>query len=212
MRQPKMFLALVLVFTALCGQASAISGQRYDTFLQNYQDDVTFININDTRHLLPLVFSTHPSEQNDGRIYYELLGDVLSASVRTDPSGEIIEFCQITMTAPLGMSYGSAQYNDFAISGYHSYALLMAMHSATEALDRYALVVDVLDGMARGDGSYKTQLGVYTLTCTRVENCATLIFENTQSQSLPGLDPQQSAPPASPEPSQEGGEGTSQAG
>ena len=65
-----------------------------------------------------------------GHRMYELLGDVLRVTIRLDQSNQIIERCEIVLTAPAGMSYGTSEYNDFVTSGYHSYALLMAMHTA----------------------------------------------------------------------------------
>ena len=62
----------------------------------------------------------------------ELLGDVLRVTIRLDQSNKVIETCEIVLTAPPGMSYGTSEYNDFTTSGYHSYALLMAMHTAAD--------------------------------------------------------------------------------
>jgi len=165
-------LALLLPTCAL-----ALNGQTYTKFDEYYKADVTFINDNDNRHLLPMVLSQRKSTANDGRIYYDLIGDVLNVTVTVD-SGGVIEECEIRLTAPANMEYGSAVYNDFAISGYHSYAFLMAMDSNTDPAKRYELVTDVVDGMKNGSGAYSRQLGVYTLTCSRVDNMAVLNFTN----------------------------------
>lgn len=116
---------------------------------------------------------------------------MLSVSIRLDQTNEIIERCQIVLTAPAGMSYGTAEYNDFATSGYHSYALLMAMHTAADPAVRYGLVTAVNEGLAAGEGSYSTQVGVYSLQCTQEGNVATITFENTlaatpEPQATPG--------------------------
>ena len=167
-----LFCALLLPAAAL-----ALTGQSYTTFVTYYKDNVHFINENDNRHLLPMVLSQRSSGDNDGRIYYDLMGDVLTVSVITDQTG-VIEQCEIRLTAPQGMTYGTSVYNDFAISGYHSYSFLMAMDVSAEPEKRYKLVSDVVEGMKNQDGAYTRQLGVYTLTCTRIDNMAVLNFQN----------------------------------
>lgn len=200
---------LLLVLTAISTSALAISGQPYETFLDYYEDDLEFINENANRHLLPLVVAKRDSDERDGRILYEIYGDVLSLTIRTDPTGEVIEMCQIIMTAPVGMEYGDSAYNDFAISGYHSYAMLMAMDARTEASERYNLVTSVVEGMAANEGQYSTQVGVYTLTCTRVNNVATLTFENSLVPAPEeSVDPDATADPdATPAPENDDDEG-----
>ncbi len=184
--------AVCLLSVVLClapARASSFTGQSYAIFSQYYKDDVRFINDNDNRHLLPLVLAKRESQLADGRIFYELIGDTLTAVISTDPTGEIIESCVITLTAPSGLEYGSALYNDFAISGYHSYALLMAMHADPDPARRYQLVTEVVSGMAAGNGSYTRQVGVYTLTCTRQESVAVLDFQNSRIETTPTPDP-----------------------
>lgn len=197
MRRIAFFLCLGLVCVILSGNlaanASPTSGQGYGTFSQYYKDDISFINENDNRHLLPLVIARRASEVNDGYVYYELLGDILTAVLTVNPSTGIIESCIITLTAPSGMEYGTATYNDFAISGYHSFALLMAMHADSVPARRYELVTDVVNGMAAGDGSYSRQLGVYTLTCTRIDNVAVLEFQKSRASET--LAPEESLSP-----------------
>ncbi|MEG0493581.1 MAG: hypothetical protein RR696_10305 [Clostridia bacterium] len=179
-------LALLLFLsTFTAAYADALSGQRYDVFLQYYDENFAFIDENDNRHLLPLVIAKRNSDENDGRLYYELFGDVLSMTVRTDPTGEVIELCQIILTAPQGMEYGNSLYLDFSISGYHSYALLMAMSAETTALKRYELVNTVVNGMKEANGKFVTQEGLYTLTCTRENGTATLTFEHTLAMGTP---------------------------
>lgn len=188
---------LLALLCALPSQGCAgISGQRLETFKQYYEDDLTFINDNANRHLLPLSMARRQSGERDGRLYYEIFGDVLSLTVRTDPTGEVIELCQIIVTAPAGMAVGNAVYNDFAISGYHSYALLMAMDSQADAYDRYAMVNMVESGLQASEGSYATQIGVYALTCTRANATVVMTFENTQAESFaPGDAPAEQTPP-----------------
>ena len=151
----------------------------YDVFQSNYQENIQLINDSLNRHLLPLAMASATSGEGDGRLLYQIFGDVLSLTVRTDPSGEIIEMCQIMLTAPQGMEIGNAVYNDFANSGYHSYALLMAMDTAATAVERYGLVTAVEEGLKAGEGSYTAQIGNYALTCSSVQGTVTMTFENT---------------------------------
>lgn len=178
-------LALFLALPA-AGLSASVSGQSYTLFTQFYKENIAFINDNDNRHLLPLVIASRQNEETaDGRMIYELVGEALNVIINTDVTGDVIESCTITLTAPQGLEYGSAQYNDFAISGYHSYALLMAMHTDPDPARRYELVKDVVAGMAETDGAYTRQLGAYTLSCTRVQNTANLAFHNNRVQETP---------------------------
>ena len=70
----KRFTTLVLALALLVPAcASALTGQSYATFIENYDANVTFINQNDNRHLLPLLLSERKSTQNDmTRIYRDL--------------------------------------------------------------------------------------------------------------------------------------------
>lgn len=193
MRKMALMLCLLLFFPLVNANAE-VSGQKYETFAQYYKDNVSFINTNDSRHLLPLVLAKRDSENNDGRLVYELYGDVLGVYIVTDPTGEVIESCKITLTAPANMEYGSTIYNDFAISGYHSYALLMAMPTDTEPAQRYQLVTEVVQGMgASEDGSYSRQLGAYTLECRRDGGTATLSFQNNRALAIPETDTPEAA-------------------
>lgn len=190
-------LVFVLIL-GLCGTAmgATISGQAYETFAAYYTENVTFINDNTGRHLLPLTISSSKSEDGDGRMYYRIFGDVLSMEVRTDTTGKIIEMCQIIVTAPPGMELNNAVYNDFAISGYHSYALLMAMDASGDPAQRYELVPLVEQGLAQTEGSYSVQIGVYLLTCTSLSGTVTITFEHaltandyTSNEQIDGDEP-----------------------
>ncbi len=180
MRKLLIFCCLLASLACLSrASAATISGRGYEDFEASYADNLTFINENTGRHLLPLVLAKGDANADGGHRMYELLGDVLRVSIRLDQSNKVIEKCEIVLTAPPGMSYGTSEYNDFTTSGYHSYALLMAMHTAADPAVRYGLVTAVNDGLLAGEGNYTTQVGVYTLTCTRADNVATLTFENT---------------------------------
>lgn len=174
----KRITAVLIVFALFLPTcAFALTGQSYATFSDYYKANVTFINDNDNRHLLPMVLSQRNSTMDDGRVYYDLYGDVLTVTVATDSDG-VIEECEIRLTAPAGLTLGTSVYNDFAISGYHSYAFLMAMDTSADSGTRYQLVNDVVQGMKDNNGAYSRQLGVYTLTCTRQNNMAILNFYN----------------------------------
>lgn len=185
------FRVLALLLGALLAPAwnaagaSTLSGQGYALFTQYYKEDITFINTNGNRHLIPLSIAKTSNGQDGQPIVYSLMGDTLNVTLTMNNSGDVIESCVITLTAPPGMEYGNAVYNDFAISGYQSYALLMAMHTDPDPAKRYGLVTDVEAGILAGNGSYQRQLGVYTLTCTRQNNVAELRFEIKALQETP---------------------------
>lgn len=169
--------ALILLLCALAGTAAADDfGQSYDLFQTLYAENVNFINANTGRHLLPLTFTGAFDE--DGERIFVLASGALYAQIKLDDLAEQIACCQITLTAPAGMTYGDSLHNDFITSGYHSYALLMAMSEADTAFDRYALVDEVNNGLAANAGVYETQVGDYVLTCTSQDGVASMLFEN----------------------------------
>ena len=170
-------IAVILLLCALCGAAAADDfGQAYDRFQTLYAENVTFINTNTGRFLLPLSFSGEFDSL--GERIYVLNSGALSAEIRLDDLASQIAQCTITLTAPAGMTYGDSLHNDFTTSGYHSYALLMAMSKAPDAASRYALVEEVNNGLAAGGGTYETQVGDYRLVCTSQNGTAVMRFEN----------------------------------
>ena len=170
-------LALVLLLCALAGAAAADDfGVSYIDFQTRYAENVHFINENTGRFLLPLDFSGEFNTEGD-RIYVINSG-ALSVEVKLDDLAEQIAYCHISLTAPAGMSYGDSKHNDFTVSGYHSYALLMAMSKAEKAFDRYKLVEEVNAGIAENAGLYETQVGDYRLKCLSANGTATMRFEN----------------------------------
>lgn len=169
--------ALVLLLCALTGAAGADDfGQSYDLFQTLYAENVKFINDNTGRHLLPLTFNGTFDEA--GERILELTSGALYAQIKLDDLAQQIAYCQITLTAPAGMAYGDSLHSDFTTSGYHSYALLMAMSEAENPFDRYALVEEVNNGLAASAGAYETQVGDYVLTCTSQDGVASMLFEN----------------------------------
>jgi hypothetical protein len=175
----KWLAALAALALGLPTCALAMTGQSYATFQDYYKADVTFINQNDNRRLMPMVLSQSKDGQDDSSIRYDLYGDVLSVNVVADTQG-VIETCDIKLTAPANMVYGDSVYNDFAISGYHSFAFLMAMDAHSDPSERYKLVTDVVAGIKNNDGAYTHQLDAYTLTCTRGNSEVLLSFINNE--------------------------------
>ena len=195
-----LFFCLMLLPVS-AANAEAVSGLRYEDFLANYAENLDFINDNASRHLLPLIPAKRDAGWGDGRMYYELPGDVLSLSLRTDVTGEVIEQCTITLTAPADMSYGSTIHRDFTTSGYQSYGLLMAMSPAETAYDRYQLVVEVENGLSSGSGVFYKQIGVYSLDAASLDGTVIMNFTNSTAKPTPTPVPTASpVPEATPEP------------
>lgn len=174
---------LLAALLPICAKAALPSGQTYDTFLKFYRDDIQFINQNAGRHLIPLSIAARGGDAEDGRMVYELMGDTLGVYIQTDGTSQVIETAVISITAPAGIAYGNALFHDFAISGYQSYALLMAMHAAENSVDRFALVSDVEAGLAEAD-TYTRQVGVYTLNCVREDKTVIFSFVNSRLAAL----------------------------
>lgn len=169
-------IALCLLLCALSGAAAADDfGQNYDLFQSLYAENVSFMNQNTGRHLLPHDFTA--SFDAEGQRIYVIASGALYAEIYLDDMASQIASCKITLQAPEGMSYGDSKHADFTVSGYHSYALIMAMHDAKHAAERYRLVEEINAGLAAGS-SYETQVGDYRLTCTSEGSAATMLFEN----------------------------------
>ena len=167
-----MLLSLLMWALPAAGEED-FGGQPYDYFVDYYSKNLTFINSNTGKHLIPLTISR--GSDMDGHRIYTIPGDVVTATIRLDATGNLVELCNITLTSPEGLSYGDSLYNDFVVSGYHSYALLMAMVPDGEPINRYALVTEVNDGLSRAD-VYRTTVGHYRLVCTREGNSVDLNY------------------------------------
>lgn len=172
---------LLCILTLLCmlaGMASADDfGRSYQDFEKLYADNILFINANTGRHLLPHSFSR--DYDSNGKRLYRIQSGALDVEIHLDDMAQQIASCRITLTAPANMQYNSSKHHDFATSGYHSYALMMAMAEGASAYDRYALVTEVNAALAASpDGLYETHVGDYRLSCTRTDSAATLLFEN----------------------------------
>lgn len=170
-------LAILLLLCALAGAAAADDfGQSYISFQTLYNENINFINSNTGRFLLPLDFSGEFN--SEGERIYVISSGALQAEIKLDDLAEQIAYCHISLTAPAGMTYGDSKHNDFTVSGYHSYALLMAMSKASTPLERYKLVEQINAGIAENGGVYETQVGDYRLKCLSANGTATMRFEN----------------------------------
>lgn len=185
-------LALTLLLCVLTGVSAADDfGQSYERFQTLYAENVDFINQNTGRHLLPQSFSG--AFDGEGDRIYVLSSGALDVEIKLDDLAEQIAYCRITLTAPSGMSFGDSAHHDFTTSGYHSYALLMAMSKAQTAVERYALVEEVNTGLAANAGAYETQVGDYSLRCTSQNGAAVMLFENELLMST-GMETTEEAP------------------
>jgi len=171
-------LLCMLICLCLAGAAAAEGPARtYAAFEASYAENIVFINDNAGRHLLP--HTPLRDYDTDGNRLYRIDKGALSAVIRMDDLAETIESCQITLTAPADMKYGSPQHNDFNTAGYHSYALIMAMDESAAPHERYALITRISEGLAATTtGIFETQVGDYHLTCTSANGIATMLFEN----------------------------------
>lgn len=182
----RLLCAVMSALLMLCIAAPAIAqvegGMYYDLFLLNYEENISFINNNTGRHMLPMLMSK--SRNDDGSTRFEIIGDTLSVAGDTDLTGQLIATIRIVLTLPQpDLKPGTLMYGDFQTSGYHSYALLMAMDASPTAQERYALVTRVegalkqaLDGGSRG---FVIQVGSYELTAERGADSMTLSFVNS---------------------------------
>lgn len=204
MRKCLILLCALLVMICAPAQAEFVSGLGYEAFLANYTENLHFINENASRHLLPLIPAKRDAGWGDGRLYYEIFGDVLSLTIRTDATGTVIEECIITLTAPADMSYGSTIHRDFTTSGFQSYGMLMAMSPAETALERYHLVEEVENGLATGNGVFHKQIGVYALDAVSLDGTVSMIFTNSTAVPTPSPVPSETpVPEATPAPADE---------
>lgn len=179
-----MLLLLSVLSFRPAARAAELNGMAYDLFVLNYEEDVSFINNNTGRHMLALQMSEAVSDIDPRRKSFQIIGDVLSMTGQTDSSGKIIESLTITLTLPEpDLQPGTLLYSDFQSSGFHSYALLMAMDAAKTADERYALVTRVEGALDRalkgGSRGFVLQVGSYELTAEKSETSMTLSFVNS---------------------------------
>ena len=160
------WLIVVILLLWLPASALALTRQTITTFLTYYKEDVSFINENTGRHLLPAELEILDLNDN-GRKQYSTVTDALHVTVTVNAEG-IIESCEIRLLIPEGTIYGNSLHRDFITAGYHSYAFIMAMHVSAEPESRYLLVQEISTALEDNFGAYERKLGAYTITCTRV--------------------------------------------
>lgn len=184
-------LLCVLMLLCLLSTAAAEDfGRTYKSFEACYAENIVFINENTGRHLLPHT----PTRDYDskGNRLYRIQSGALSVEIHLDDLAEQIASCQIMLTAPENLKYGTSQHHDFNTAGYHSYALIMAMDMSATPYERYALVNRINEGLAAsGADPFQTQVGDYRLTCTSLNGVATMLFENEllmESEPLPPIE------------------------
>ncbi|MBE0601446.1 MAG: hypothetical protein IH607_06625 [Firmicutes bacterium] len=159
-------LAFLFLLLWLPAGALALTGQNISTFLTYYKEDVTYINENQDRHMLPIEFET-TDLKDGGRIQYSVRSDALNVTITADGDG-IIESCEIRLLYPEGAQPGNSLYLDYATAQFHSLALIMAMHVSTDPASRIYLAVEIRDNLIANQGVYDRQLGSYTINCIRV--------------------------------------------
>lgn len=170
-------ILLALLLLSVLGTAGADGvGVSLTTFEDLYAQGVQFINDNTGRHLLPHDL-TRDYDPNGNRMY-RLDKGALHMELYLQDMTEQISRLIITLTAPAYMSYGDAEYNDFAVAGYHSYALLMAMSPEETNAERYSLVDMINWGIKQYGGAFDIEVGDYRLKCVNANNTATMTFEN----------------------------------
>lgn len=174
----KRIMALLLALLLLPAAVLAEDGAQeeylsYEQFIGRYAGNLEFINEMENRHLISLIFS---SADNDGDFrVFRLAGDVVSAKMRTKGSGRTVVMLQVNLVAPENLQPNTTAYADFVTSGYHCYALLMAMASGDEPAERWPLVEELNRGLS-GAHEYRTSAGPYNLTARRAEDGRSVSF------------------------------------
>lgn len=169
----KKALCALLACLLVPALALAEPGRDYQAFEAAYAENIEFLNANTQRHMLP--YTAARDYDPDGSVVQRIQTGALDVSIRLED--ECIGTLRVTLTAPEGMAYGDRAYNDFEISGYQSYAVVMAMSDAATPYERYALVETLNQALGESE-SYQTGVGDYRLTCTREGTSVTLLFEN----------------------------------
>lgn len=168
-------LCTLLLCVVACTALADDFGQSYAAFEASYAENLVFINENTGRHLLP--HTPTRDYDSDGRRIYVIEKGALNARILLDDLAQQIASCQVVLTAPQNMPYGGPEHNNFTVSGYHSYALLMAMDKSATPAERYALIDRLNLGLSAGD-TFETQLGDYSVTAMREGASVSFLFEN----------------------------------
>ena len=183
MRKYIAVLLTLLLLSVSCTAGAAGIGVSLSTFEELYAKGVQFINDNTGRHLLPHEL-TRDFDASGNRMY-RLDKGALHMEMYLEKMTEQISRLVIVLTAPAHMSHGDAEYNDFSVAGYHSYALLMAMSPEETDAGRYSLVDMVNWGIKQYGGTFDIEVGDYRLHCENANHTATLIFENALLTATP---------------------------
>lgn len=183
----KRVLAAALLFTLLLPAcALALTGQSYKTFDEYYQTNLRHFNDYEGRHLIPLILARRQSDKADGRVFYDLSGDILSVYVTVDAEG-IVEECEVRLAFPQDGGSNANVMNDYYNLNYQCVAFQVAMDPHADVQDRLLLATDIRDGLAAGQGAYTRQLGAYTLTCTLVNG--NMVVTNFRNNGVPVITP-----------------------
>ena len=166
----KKALCALLACLLLPALSLAEPGRAYETFEAAYAENIEFLNANTDRHMLP--YTPERDYDSDGSVVHRIQMGALDVAIRLE--NESIASLSITLTAPEDMAYGDREYNDFTVSGFQCYAVMMAM---SEAALPYALVESVNQALAASE-SFQTNVGDYRLSATREGGAVTLLFEN----------------------------------
>ena len=170
----KVLTILVMMALLLSSACAEGIGQTYKAFEASYAENIVFINQNTGRMLLP--HSLERDYDDMGKRMYRINRGALALEMHMDESGERIARLIVTLTAPANMSYGDLTYTDFATAGYHSYAILMAMDTSEDLLDRYSVVERVNWGVKHTGGLFETEVGDYAVLCKSENGVATITF------------------------------------
>lgn len=173
-RLTALLLALTLLFSA-AALAAEDSYTTYEAFIGRYAANLDFINQNENRHLISLIFAG--GDTKDNLRSFQLSGDVLSAELLTRGSGRLIAGLTVRLSAPADPDPASSAYRDFVTSGYQCYALLMAMVDSEDLLARYSLISELNNGVLDKD-EYRTVVGPYSLTARRGEGAMLFTFSS----------------------------------
>ncbi|HPJ01422.1 MAG TPA: hypothetical protein PKU80_01090 [Candidatus Limiplasma sp.] len=177
--------AFALLLLWLPAGALALTGQTFSTFQTYYRENVSFINDNEGRHMLPIELSMADLNDN-GRKQYSVYSVALNVTVTVDGEG-IIETCEIRLIYPEGAQQGNSLYLDYVTAQYHSLAFIMAMHVSPTPDSRYFLADEIRNELRNNFGAYERQLGSYTISCVSVAGEGA-VFTFTNNSLTPALD------------------------
>ena len=177
MRVYRRILAALCLLVCLPAGALALTGQNISTFQAYYKENVTFLNENTGRHMLPVALET--LELDNGRTQYSSYSDTLHVTIQADTDGTI-ETCEIRLLVPQGAQPGNSLYLDYVTANYHSLAFIMAMHVSETPESRYLLVDEIRKALSDNHGAYERQLNSYTISCVSVvgEGAVFTFFNN----------------------------------